>query len=159
MWPRLPWPGPRHLFNFSRKYLQQGIAKFESIKDVSNTALLLSNTGRLSRLAGHMVSVQTEAGQSQEFGQEEAGHYRAAVDTYHQALAVLGSKKTNPGIWESVTWELSSTLYTMASLYQDQAPLSLHTRDELEKMVTDLMNQSLHYCDTTDVPSSKHQMY
>ena len=71
----------------------------------------------------------------------------------------MGSKKTNPGIWESVTWELSSTLYTMASLYQDQAPLSLHTRDELEKMVTDLMNQSLRYCDTTDVTSSRHRMY
>ena len=26
-------------------------------------------------------------------------------------------------------------------------------------MVTDLMNQSLHYCDPTDVTSSKHQMY
>ena len=45
---------------------------------------------------------------------------------------------------------------TMASLYQDQVPLSLHTRDELEKMVTD---QSLHYCDTTYVASSRHQMY
>ena len=48
---------------------------------------------------------------------------------------------------------------TMASLYQDQAPLSLHTRDELEKLVMDLMNQSLRYCDTTDVTSSRHQMY
>ena len=47
----------------------------------------------MSRLAEHMVSVQseaanvqTDAGQCQEFGQEEARHYRATIDCHHQAL-------------------------------------------------------------------------
>ena len=41
--------GARDLFNSSRRYLAQGVAKFESIRDVSNIALLLSNTGRYVR--------------------------------------------------------------------------------------------------------------
>ena len=138
--------GAKDLFHFSRKYLEQGIVKFESIKDASNTALLLSNSGRLSRLAGHLVSLAPSSEADQEFGSEEAGHYRAAVERYQQALAVLGSRRVNPGIWESVSWELSSTLYTMGSLYQDQAPLSTMTRDQVEKTVTELMSGALKYC-------------
>ena len=138
--------GAKDLFHFSRKYLEQGIVKFESIKDASNTALLLSNTGRLSRLAGHLVSLAPSSEADQEFGSEEASHYRAAVERYQQALAVLGGRRVNPGIWESVSWELSSTLYTMGSQYQDQAPLSTMTRDQVEKTVTELMSGALKYC-------------
>ena len=138
--------GARDLLNFSRKYLELGIAKFESIRDVSNTALLLSNTGKLSRLAGHLVSLAPASTAEHEFGGEEAEHYRAAVECYQQALAVLGSRKVNPGIWENVSWELSSTLYTMGSLYQDQAPLSTMSRDQVEKTVTELMSGALKYC-------------
>jgi len=157
--------GARDLFNFSRKYLHQGSAKFESINDVSNIALLLSNTGRLSRLAAHMVSVHVSEGNtnnssdSQEFSAEEAGHYKAAVDYYQQALTVLGSKKEHPGIWDTVQWELCSTLFTMGTLYQDQAPLSQYSRDKVEKIVTDLMSQSLRYCDQDNGSSPRQQMY
>jgi len=105
---------------------------------------------------GHMVSVSANG---EEFGQEEAGHYKAAVDCYQQALSVLGSKRQDPGIWDSVQWELCSTLYTMATLYQDQAPLSTMSRDQVEKLVTDMMSQSLKYCDTDNVTSPRHTHY
>ena len=88
--------GSKDLFNSSRKYLQQSVAKFESISDLSNIALLLSNTGRLSRLHGHMVSVWGGV-ERVEVSEEEAGHYRSAVKCYQQALSVLGHKRVNPG--------------------------------------------------------------
>ena len=112
----------QNLLSLSRKFLQLGVVKFESISDAANT-------GRLERLSGHVASLQS---QSQEFGPEEISHYRAAVDCYQRALAVLASRKLSPHTWESVQWELCSTLYTMATLYQDQPPLSSHSRDQLE---------------------------
>ena len=117
----------QNLLSLSRKFLQQGVVKFESISDAANTALLLSNTGRLERLSGHVASLQS---QSEEFGPEEISHYRAAVDCYQRALAVLASRKLSPHTWESVQRELCSTLY------QDQPPLSSHSWDQLEKIVT-----------------------
>ena len=65
------------------------------------------------------------------------------MDYYHQALAVLGSRKVSPEIWDSVTWELSSTLYTVGTLLQDHAPLSSQSREEVEKAVTEHMSQAL----------------
>ena len=150
--------GAQDLFKYSRKYLDQGIAKFESISDLANTALLLSNSGRLSRLAGHASGIHAGQDGEVEFGGEEAGHYRAAVKYYHQALAVLGNKKTSSQIWETVCWELSSTLYTVGTLLQDHAPLSTQSRDEVEKAVTEYMSQALKYCDTETV-SPRQIMY
>ena len=135
--------GAQDLLSLSKKYLQQGVVKFDLINDTANSALLLSNTGRLHRLLGHLASLQSESG---EFGPEEISEYRAAVDCYQQALTVLGSAKVRPVTWDNVTWELCSTLYTMGTLYQDQPPLSLHTRDQLEKLVTEMMGQALKYC-------------
>ena len=119
--------GAQDLFSYSRKYLDKGVARFQGISDLPNTALLLSNSGRLSRLAGHAAGLQ-EGTELTEFGGEEAEHYRAALDYYHQALAVLGGRKACPEIWDSVTWELSSTLYTVGTLLQDHAPLSSQSR-------------------------------
>jgi hypothetical protein len=45
------WAGAQDLFNYSRMYLNQCIAKFESISDLANTAFILSYSGCLSRLA------------------------------------------------------------------------------------------------------------
>jgi len=151
--------GAQDLFKFSRKYLNQGISKFKSISDISNTALLLSNSGRLSRLAGHAAGLQAgQDGPGSEFGGEEAKHYKVAVEYYHQALSVLGSKKENIQIWDTISWELSSTLFTIGTLLQDHAPLSTQSRDEVEKSVTDYMSQSLKYCDV-DNPSPRQHMY
>ena len=134
--------GAQDLFSFSRKYLDKGVARFQGITDLPNTALLLSNSGRLSRLAGHAAGLQ-ENFEASEFGGEEAKQYREALDYYRQALTVLGSRKVSPEIWDSVTWELSSTLYTVGTLLQDHAPLSSQSREEVEKSVTEYMSQAL----------------
>lgn len=35
---------------------------------------------------------------------------------------MLGSRKAGPQVWDVIMWELSTTLYTMATLYQDNPP-------------------------------------
>jgi len=140
--------GAHDLFNYSRRHLNKGIARFQAISDTPNIALLLSNSGRLSRLAGHAAGLgKQESAEVVEFGGEEAEHYRIALDYYHQALTTLGNRKACPEIWDSVTWELSSTLYTVGTLLQDHAPLSTQSRDQVEKAVTDYMSQALRYID------------
>merc|ERR1719347_1571994 len=138
--------GAQDIFSRSRSFLDSGIAKFESISDVSNTALLLSNSGRLSRLAGHASGLQS-LGDSPELSSLEGGHYKDALQYYSQALQVLCTKKAAPHIWDSVTWELSSTLFTVATLLQDHAPLSSRPREQVEREVTEYMGQALRYID------------
>ena len=95
--------GAQALFNYSRMYLNQGIAKYESIFDLANTAFILSYSGCLSRLAGHAAGMQAgQDGGGAEYGGEEAAHYKAAAEHYHQALLAvrrpaLGSGTRSPG--------------------------------------------------------------
>lgn len=56
------------LLKRSKEYLKEGIQIFEAIKDSANIALLLSNSGRLWRIAGHIKS-QTRQMNKHEFGE------------------------------------------------------------------------------------------
>ena len=134
--------GAQDLFTTSRRLLARGVERFEAIADLPNTALLLSNSGRLERVAGHAAGLAAaEGSEVAEFGGEEAASYRAAVAHYHRALAVLGGRRAGQEIWDSVTWELSSTLYTVGTLLQDHAPLTSQSREDVEKAVTEHMGQ------------------
>jgi hypothetical protein len=42
-----------------------------------------------------------------------------ALSSYQKALQVLSTRKNNPAIWDTVIWELSTTLFTMGTLLQD----------------------------------------
>lgn len=90
-------------------HLETGIKAFETVRDESNLALLYSNTGRLMRLNAHLCANHTQ----------ERHFYNKALASYERALQVLGDKKNNPEIWDTVAWELSTTLYTIATLLQD----------------------------------------
>ena len=135
------------LLNSSREYLQQGIQLFQTIEDAANIALLLSNSGRLWRIMGHIKS-QTRQSNRNEFGDQEMVEYKRAINEYQTALQTLGNRKANPGVWDSVTWELCCTYFTVGTLLQDQAPLSSLSRDEAEKQVTEYFLKALKYCDT-----------
>ena len=130
----------------SRKFLQEGIELFESIQDSANIALLMSNSGRLWRIAGHIKSL-TRGQNRNEFGDSELGEYKKAISEYKSALQTLNNRKVNPGVWDSVTWELCCTFFTVGTLLQDQAPLSSYSREETEKQVTEYFLKSLKYCD------------
>ena len=83
---------------------------FETVHDESNLALLCANIGRLYRLRAHMhVKDQLE----------ERQYYEKALVSYQKALHVLGERKCNPTIWDNVSWDFSTTLYTLATYLQD----------------------------------------
>lgn len=91
-------------------HLEAGVKAFETVHDQANLALLHSNTGRLMRLCAHMHVKQNT---------QERHFYNKALASYQKALQVLSSRKSNPAIWDTVTWDLSTTLFTMATLLQD----------------------------------------
>lgn len=98
------------LLTRSLTHLEAGVKAFETVRDEANLALLHSNSGRLMRLCAHMhVKKQTQ----------EKHFYNKAIVNYQKALQVLGNRKSNPSIWDTVTWDLSTTLFTMATLLQD----------------------------------------
>lgn len=98
------------LLTRSLGHLESGVKAFEVVHDEANLALLHSNTGRLMRLCAHMHT---------KFPSQERHFYNKALTSYQKALQVLGSRQTNPAIWETVMWDYSTTLYTVATLLQD----------------------------------------
>lgn len=103
-------PQGTQLLTRSLNHLEAGVKAFETVHDEANLALLHSNSGRLMRLCAHFHMKQQA---------QEKHFYNKALISYQKALQVLGTRKTNPAIWDTVTWEMSTTLYTMATLLQD----------------------------------------
>jgi hypothetical protein len=48
-----------------------------------------------------------------------------ALQCYKQALDILERRELNTGIWDAIVWDYTSVLFTLASLLQDFAPLSI----------------------------------
>ncbi|XP_047207716.1 erythroid differentiation-related factor 1 isoform X2 [Girardinichthys multiradiatus] len=135
------------LWRKSFSLFEKGMKDFETIRDSTNTALLLCNTGRLMRICAQAhcpVSADESRG---EFSPDEALYYNKSIDYYLQALRALGSRKSHSAVWDSVNWELSTTYFTLATLLQDYAPLSRKAQEQIEREVTDAMMKSLKYCD------------
>ncbi|XP_068977748.1 erythroid differentiation-related factor 1 [Bombus flavifrons] len=126
------------LLKRSLTHLEAGVKAFETVHDEANLALLHSNTGRLMRLCAHMHVKQNT---------QERHFYNKALASYQKALQVLGSKKSNPVIWDTITWDLSTTLFTMATLLQDYPTTGCKTEEELEREVVDILQKALKHCD------------
>nr|KAF6424812.1 erythroid differentiation regulatory factor 1 [Molossus molossus] len=86
-----------------------------------------------------------------EFSPEEGLYYNKAADYYLRALRSLGARDRHPAVWDSVSWELSTTYFTAATLQQDHAPLSRKAQEQIEKEVSEAMMKSLKYCDVDSV--------
>lgn len=93
-------------------YLKRGLEIFEKVKDDDNIALLYTNMGHLHRLLAH-ANTPVERG---ELTMQEKLHYNKAFLNYKKALQVLADRRHSPNIWDAVTWELSTALFTMASI-------------------------------------------
>ncbi|KOX80301.1 Erythroid differentiation-related factor 1 [Melipona quadrifasciata] len=126
------------LLTRSLTHLEAGVKAFETVHDEANLALLHSNTGRLMRLCAHMHIKQNT---------QERHFYNKALASYQKALQVLGSRKSNPIIWDTITWDLSTTLFTMATLLQDYPITGCKTEEELEREVVDILQKALKHCD------------
>ncbi|XP_034944634.1 erythroid differentiation-related factor 1 [Chelonus insularis] len=141
-------PEVSNLLKKSMKHLEDGIKAFEVVHDEVNLALLHSNTGRLMRLYAHMNAEKQS---------EEQMYYKKAVSSYQKALQVLGTKKTSPSTWDVVTWDLSTTLFSMATLVQEYSS-SDKTDDEMEREVVEILQKALKYCDP-EIAGSKKPVY
>ncbi|KAK2586143.1 hypothetical protein KPH14_001413 [Odynerus spinipes] len=142
-------PDVTALLNRSLYHLEAGVKAFETVHDEANLALLHSNTGRLMRICAHMhVKHNTQ----------EQHFYNKALANYQKALQVLGYRKSNPAIWDTVTWDLSTTLFTMATLLQDYPSPGHKSEEELEREVVDILQKALKHCDV-DTPGSRQPVY
>lgn len=45
--------------------------------------------------------------------------YNEAFSYYEKAQDILGSRKSNPELWDLVNWELSTATFTLAKQLQD----------------------------------------
>lgn len=52
----------------------------------------------------------------------ERKHYNKAFQSYKRALRVIGCRKECPGIWDAVTWELSTALFMYSSIMYENPP-------------------------------------
>ncbi|XP_076758545.1 erythroid differentiation-related factor 1 [Xylocopa sonorina] len=137
------------LLTRSLTHLEAGVKAFETVHDEANLALLHSNTGRLMRLCAHMHVKQNT---------QERHFYNKALASYQKALQALGSRKSNPTIWDTVTWDLSTTLFTMATLLQDYPTTGCKSEEELEREVVDILQKALKHCDT-ETPGPRQPVY
>ncbi|RZF37157.1 hypothetical protein LSTR_LSTR014856, partial [Laodelphax striatellus] len=155
-----------NLFKAARSHLEQGVEQFESVSDNANLALLHSNTGRLMRLLAHYQQhchqfdgEQDEDKIAARVSKGEKYYYNRAFSSYQKALGFLGGRKSNPLIWDTINWELSSALFAYATMMQDYPPpISARTREEVEREVVELMQKALKFCDV-DTPGPKQPMY
>ncbi|XP_034537799.1 erythroid differentiation-related factor 1 isoform X1 [Notolabrus celidotus] len=148
----------QEMWKKSFSFFEKGMKDFEAIRDRTNTALLLCNTGRLMRICAQ-AHCAVSADQSRgEFSPEEALYYNKAIDYYLQAMKSLASRESHPAVWDSVNWELSTTYFTLATLLQDYAPLSRKAQEQIEREVTEAMMKSLRYCDL-QTESARQPLY
>lgn len=135
------------LWDKSFRNLETGITTFNSVGDVANVALLNSNLGRLMRLCAHAWAPYDGENKRKEFSSQERHYYNKAINYYNKAAAALGNSEDFAEVRDSVNWELSTTLFSMASMLQDYAPLSSYAQEEVEKEVSELMRKALELCE------------
>ena len=143
------------LFQESLKLLEEGVAAFKNINDHQNAALLLSNLGKLYRLqARTMAPVEMK-----EITLVEWKCYTKALQSYEQSLNVLVRRELYTGIWDAVVWEYTSVLFTLATLLQDYAPLSIKSREQVEEEIVNLLETCIRLCavDSTNVRQPLYQ--
>ncbi|KDR07710.1 Erythroid differentiation-related factor 1 [Zootermopsis nevadensis] len=145
------------LFSQSLYHLESGVKAFDAVRDEANLALLHSNTGRLMRMRAHFYSPDSSDRHSELAGQERH-FYNKALSSYQKAVQVLGSWKNNPTVWDTVIWELSTTLFTMATLLQDFPAQNNKSLEEAEREVVEYLMRALKYCDL-DTPGPRQPVY
>ncbi|XP_033119486.1 erythroid differentiation-related factor 1-like isoform X2 [Anneissia japonica] len=145
----------QNLWSESYKCFEKALKAFKAVEDVANIALLYNNMGRLMRTCAQAIMGKWDEGRSREFSDDERHYFNKAVDYYQKGKSILKNRTVHPGIWDAITWELSTTYFTMATALQDNAPLSKLTREEVEKEVLHLMHQVLSLSESSE-PTSSH---
>uniref|UniRef100_A0A1B6CP20 Erythroid differentiation-related factor 1 n=1 Tax=Clastoptera arizonana TaxID=38151 RepID=A0A1B6CP20_9HEMI len=134
----------KKLFELAQQHLDKGQAMFESVKDAANLALLQSNHGKLMRIFAHY-----DSSNRRDISPLQQVYFKKAMDYYKEGLNVLKNRKNNPIVWDSIKWEMSTMLNTMATLSQEypQNHLDLKSQEDCEKEVVGLLMKALESCD------------
>ena len=129
--------------------LQKACGIFESCNDVHNYALCEANMGRL-----YQVLSSCHKG-SKELLLEEENNIKLSISHYRRAADVL--TKDMVRLKESLMWDLVNVQLRLATLYQENPPLSRLSVKELERKLIDVLdaaeknsNSILKSTDNTD---------
>ena len=135
-------PPVEPFFTKSKMHLVQGIEDFAGIGDGVNQALLLSNMGKLSRLEAMFHSIRSPvAGSSAE--SLTRTHYNLSLGYYKRGLDVLGARRANQLIYDSIVWEMSTVHFALACHLMDDE--TAEATEALEQEVVDNLNSCIHY--------------
>lgn len=122
----------------------KAVTLFEGAKDTTNLIICNMNLGRLFRLAAH-INIFQEAHVAQTLAMKKK-MYQESFSSYHKALAILENRKSNPELWDMVSWELSTSTFNLAKHLQDTGTPETNT-EELERDVLEMLQKALKLCD------------
>ncbi|KAF4518433.1 hypothetical protein B566_EDAN002086 [Ephemera danica] len=121
----------------SQSNLESALTAFQNASDPLNLALVLANCGRLHRLRASLrVPLDST----------EKTYYAKALDSYERAMHTLGGRHEHESLWDSLAWELSTTLFNLAISLQDCPPPSLD-QERVEREASEALLRALHSCD------------
>lgn len=127
------------LYQISQQHLEEGRSVFRTINDNVNLALLSCNLAKLHRLQARALA----PAEKKEASLAEWRCYSKALQCYKQALDALERRELNTGIWDAIIWDYTSVHFTLASLLQDFAPLSIKSREEVEAEIIQLLENCI----------------
>ncbi|XP_072028508.1 erythroid differentiation-related factor 1-like [Amphiura filiformis] len=149
----------QELWKKSYQSFESGLLAFEEVNDPANIALLYCNLGQLMRVCAHAYAAYNNGENGGEFTHQEKHYYNQATDYYHKALCKIEQRRKHKALWDSVSWELSTTYFTMATLLQDHPPLSRMAHEQVEKVVLEAMTKALTPCEMEGISPDRQPIY
>lgn len=64
----------------------------------------------------------------------------------YKTLTAVRDRPSVAALWESLTWDMSTVLFTYATLLQDYAPLNTRAYEDIEREITQCMERALKLC-------------
>ncbi|KAG1680078.1 Erythroid differentiation-related factor 1 [Nymphon striatum] len=140
----------------SQTSFNSAIKAFEKTTDNQYLILIYGNFAKLKRSLAHYHTADLEEKpSSRQIGQIEMQFFKQAIKLYERSLELLQSRKSeNCSIWDSLSWDLSTTLLHYASLLQDNPPTKKYSVQWVEQETIRLMIQSLARCNIEGVEPS-----
>ncbi|XP_017769509.1 PREDICTED: erythroid differentiation-related factor 1 [Nicrophorus vespilloides] len=136
----------------SEPHLKRATEIFETVKDEANAALVFTNTGHLHRLLAYAHSPSGRG----ELTSMERYHYNKSFVSYKKALSVIAHRSHCPAIWDAVKWEMSTAIFTMATILHENP--SKENIVKSEKEVLETLSKALNSCDL-DESNPKFPLY
>lgn len=139
----------------SYDFLMKAVTLFENVKDSVNLIICNLNLGRFFRLSAH-INIFHEM-QATKTMQMQKKMYQESFNSYHRALSILENRKSNPELWDMVTWELSTATFNLAKQMQENGTTD-GSVEELERDVLEMLMKALKLCDL-ETNSSRQVLY